>query len=82
MLVSEAWCTKAGWDGPNKCAEVRDALSQGADVNAVSDDGRTVLMNACAFCVDPDCVSFLLSKGASPHTADKDGRTALVRHEE
>ena len=77
-LVSAPWDTKAGWDGPNKSAEVRAALEDGsADVHASGEDGRTLLMNAAAFCVDPDCIAMVLSKGAVATVVDASGKTAL-----
>ena len=52
-------------------ADVRSAVDErGADVNEAADDGRTPLMCACSYCVDPDVVGFLLSKGADARAAE------------
>ena len=77
-LVSGDWVSKAGWDGPHKTNEVRTAVNAGADLAAIDEEsGKTVLMNAAAFCFEPDCVSFLLTRGADALATDKAGRTAL-----
>jgi hypothetical protein len=77
-LVIGEWAEKARWASGPMMADVRSAVDErGADVNEAADDGRTPLMCACSYCVDPDVVGFLLSKGADARAADERGRTAL-----
>lgn len=49
-------------------AEVKQAIAQGADVNAVEASGESVLMLAAANCNDPDIIRLLVSKGADVNT--------------
>ena len=77
-LVQGEWAERARWASGPMMAEVRSAVDErGADVNEAAADGRTPLMCAASFCVDPDVVGFLLSKGADARAADERGRTAL-----
>ena len=76
-LTSDEWADKAKWSSGPMVLEVRSAIDSGADVNETNEDGRSPLMLACSYCVDPEVVSLLLSKGAKFATADGRGRTAL-----
>lgn len=58
-----------------QAAAVRDALAQGAPVDAADDAGRTALMLA-ARRGDAASVRLLLDAGAAPGRADRAGRTA------
>lgn len=57
---------------------VKGALTQGADVNARSDEGDTPLMYAAMYST-AECVAALLTRGADPKARDKRGGTALMR---
>ena len=81
-LVGGDWDTQERWQGSptspgTGIIQVREAVKQGADVNAVDEHGRTPLINAAAYTWDPEIVPFLISQGASVDAADKEGRTAL-----
>lgn len=53
---------------------VRALLTAGADVNAVTDDGRTALYQA-SFRGNVECVKALLESSADATIADKEGKT-------
>ena len=66
-----------GIDEAPKIVEIVNLLLQaGADVNAKSEDGTTVLMLA-AYSKEPDVVNILLEAGADVNARDADGKTAL-----
>ena len=52
-------------------------LNAGADVNARTNNGMTVLMYAAEGMANPENVRALLKAGADPKAKDKSGRTAL-----
>jgi hypothetical protein len=56
---------------------IEKLLSQGANVNEVSDDGSTALMWA-AGCNHPAALEAVLKAGASVNAARRDGATALM----
>lgn len=60
-----------------RTAAVREALDEGADVNATDPDGRTPLMFA-AFEGHTETASLLLERGARVDDRDAMGRTALM----
>ena len=76
-MASLCWTDKAKWSAGPVCEDVRAAIDGGADVNETADTGRTPLMLAASFSVDPQVVPLLLSKGASPTLCDAKGATAL-----
>lgn len=53
---------------------VRTMLANGADINAVNDEGVTILHSV----TDPDAVSLLVGKGANVEARDKRGWTPLL----
>lgn len=53
---------------------VRTMLANGADINAVNDEGVTILH----IVTDPDAVSLLVGKGANVEARDKRGWTPLL----
>jgi len=55
----------------------KSLLSQGTDVNARDEYGRTVLMGAAAF-NEVDMVKMLIESGADVNAVDKYGYTALM----
>lgn len=56
--------------------DVRDLLTQGADVNYMNDQGRTPLRNAVKY-NEKSVVTLLLQSGANPNAQGADGNTAL-----
>ena len=52
-------------------------LSNGADANAIDDDGLTALMYAATY-AGADCVKLLLERGADPNARSKSGASALM----
>jgi uncharacterized protein len=58
-------------------AAVKALLAQGADVNATTADGYSVLMYTASY-GNSDIVRFLLDKGANVNARDKTGHTALM----
>ena len=60
-------------------AAAKDALSDGADVNAVNGamGGETMLISAIKSFKEPKVIKFLLASGADPNVKDEEGRTAL-----
>ena len=59
-------------------ANVKKAVSEGADVNKPDLAGRTALLEA-AWNGSADIVKFLLEQGANPNAADKSGFTPIMR---
>jgi uncharacterized protein len=58
---------------------VRDLLDKGANVNARSNDGATVLIRYTNWCPNKvDIMQLLIERGANVNTYDKTGRTALM----
>jgi ankyrin repeat protein len=57
---------------------VRAALASGADVNARSEEGDTLLMYAAVYST-ADCMKLLVDKGANPNARDRRDGTALMR---
>ena len=58
---------------------VEEAIMNGADVNAKSNDGRTALMNLAASAAASDKTAELLLKhSADVNAADNEGMTALI----
>ncbi|MBR5705466.1 MAG: ankyrin repeat domain-containing protein [Deltaproteobacteria bacterium] len=58
--------------------EVRQALAEGADVNARNDDGYTALMVAVYRNADPEVASALIAAGAVINARDAEGITPLI----
>lgn len=56
---------------------VQTFLSQGADVNAMDDNGKTALI-AAAFKNHTEVVNFLLENGADVNAKNNSGKTALI----
>jgi ankyrin repeat protein len=59
---------------------LRTALSKGADINQVDENGATALMIACKF-GHTALVKFILSRGAEIDLADSKGMTAVKNAE-
>ncbi|MDR0307205.1 MAG: ankyrin repeat domain-containing protein [Chitinispirillales bacterium] len=59
-------------------ADVKKAVSEGADVNKPDLAGRSALLEA-AWNGNADIVKFLLEQGADPNSADKSGFTPVMR---
>jgi ankyrin repeat protein len=57
---------------------IRAALSAGADVNALDDQGKTALLLAVGPHGSCDAVELLISKGADVNRADRWGNTPLM----
>ncbi len=60
---------------------VKKLISEGADINATDNSGRTALVEA-AWAGHNAIVKFLIEKGADINTGDKAGYTALMRASE
>lgn len=58
--------------------QIQTAIKQGANVNALDNDGWTPLMVAAGGCKNPDVITALLQAGAKTETQNKEGRTALM----
>ncbi|RYC79163.1 hypothetical protein BFJ63_vAg17957 [Fusarium oxysporum f. sp. narcissi] len=57
--------------------DIKFLIEQGADVNEKTQDGTSVIFQACWSGYDK-VVSLLIEKGVDPNVADKDGRTPLA----
>jgi ankyrin repeat protein len=57
--------------------EINGLIQEGADVNAVGDDGKTPLINAAKVNSDPDVVRVLIKAGANVNAKAKTGITPL-----
>ncbi|KAJ9590252.1 hypothetical protein L9F63_016639, partial [Diploptera punctata] len=57
------------------CAKL--LVDHGADVTAVTKNGRSVLFSPSDRCGEGECVKFLIAQGADPFKEDKNGTTAL-----
>lgn len=62
----------------NKITMVKELIEQGADVNAVNEDGMSALMFA-AYNETGDVLKILLEAGAKVNTKDKHGETAFKK---
>ncbi|HMA64281.1 MAG: ankyrin repeat domain-containing protein [Fibrobacterota bacterium] len=62
-------------------ASVKKLISDGADINAIDNRGRTALLEA-AWGGHNDVVKLLLEKGANPNLADSTGYTPVMRASE
>ncbi|KAK6174217.1 hypothetical protein SNE40_017536 [Patella caerulea] len=60
----------------DRIKKMRLLFSRGADVNAVNNDGYTVLHD-CAIDNTPECMRILIESGADVNAVDKYGNTAL-----
>jgi len=58
--------------------QIRDALKNGADPNAVDSVGRTVLMLAASSNTDPTIITLLVKAGARVNARGPEGWTALM----
>jgi len=58
--------------------DVQAAISNGADINARTNDGTTVLMLAARYNQNPEVVTTLLKAGADVNARAKDGSIALM----
>lgn len=58
--------------------EIRQAIRNGADLNAVDLVGRTVLMHAAAWNLDPEVITLLVKQGAKVNARGPNGWTALM----
>ena len=59
-------------------AEARMLLEQGADANAITEDGKPVLLAAAEGDYANELVPLLLNKGAEVNAVNKQGQTALM----
>lgn len=59
----------------NDTAVITRMLTEGAEVNARDQRGRTALMYSCR---NPDTLKVLLAAGADPNVKDRNGNTALM----
>ena len=57
--------------------DVAKALKDGGDINSLSKDLQTPLMQASKY-NSPEVVQFLIDSGANVNAGDKDGKTALM----
>lgn len=76
LAIAQYWCPmEAEGDGVNK--DVQRLLAAGADINAVGEDGRTVLMNAVR-AWEYGTAKLLIDRGADINATDDEGRTVLM----
>ena len=61
----------------NDLEEVQRLLQQGADPNAVDEDGDPLLMYAALFS-SVDCMKLLIEKGSDPNAKNNFNETALM----
>jgi ankyrin repeat protein len=58
--------------------QIRRAIDNGADLNEIIEDGRTILMYAAAMNSDPEVIELLIKSGADVSAKTENGFTSLI----